>query len=48
MLWSGMIYIILKMTICYVVRDANKKLQDTNDHMQSMVDMPAIALNSPR
>jgi len=31
-----------------LLQDANKKLQDTNDHMQNMVDMPAIALNSPR
>lgn len=31
-----------------LLQDANRKLQDTNDHMQSMVDMPAIALNSPR
>ena len=36
------------MVIMLMVRDANKKLQDTNDHMQNMVDMPSIALNSPR
>jgi len=30
-----------------LLHDANKKLQDTNDHIQGMVDMPAIAMNSP-
>jgi len=29
-----------------LLQNANKQLQDTNDHMQNMVDMPA--LNSPR
>jgi len=30
-----------------LLHDANRKLQDTNDHIQGMVDMPAIAMNSP-
>ena len=40
--------VMVIMLIVMMVRDANKKLQDTNDHMQNMVDMPSIALNSPR
>ena len=31
----------------HIPSDANRKLQDTNDHIQGMVDMPAIAMNSP-
>ena len=27
--------------------EANKKLQDTNDHIQGMVDMPSLSGNSP-
>jgi len=30
-----------------LLHDANKKLQDTNDHIQGMVDMPSISMNSP-
>ena len=30
-----------------LVSEANKKLQDTNDHIQGMVDMPSLGGNSP-
>ena len=31
-----------KMLTLFPLSDANKKLQDTNDHIQGMVDMPSI------
>merc|ERR1719189_197502 len=30
-----------------LLHEANKKLQDTNDHIQGMVDMPSLGCNSP-
>jgi len=30
-----------------LLHEANKKLQDTNDHIQGMVDMPSLSGNSP-
>ena len=33
--------------IIILVSEANKKLQDTNDHIQGMVDMPSLGGNSP-
>ena len=38
----SVIYLILVSFNIFLYSEANKKLQDTNDHIQGMVDMPSL------
>ena len=45
-------YVLNTFSFCHIVipcsfSEANKKLQDTNDHIQGMVDMPSLGSQSP-